>query len=213
MSVARAVVLLSCGLDSIACLATVRDEGLRDLRLVGAYGQRHAAELAAARRVAAALGTREHREARVNFGQFGGSALTDANIAVPTGWLAGHPGDVRASAQHADAVAGAGRRDSRSSSTTARACSSCTCRRLHIRRRYAGSFLPIRCDRDRRPVLDGQLSADRCSARRQRHRCARRSPSAARACHAGEKTEGGTILVPGHGRISDEADGRIIGPP
>jgi 7-cyano-7-deazaguanine synthase len=48
-----------------------------------AYGQRHVAELAAAERVAAALGAREHRVAQVELGQFGGSALTDTSIAMP----------------------------------------------------------------------------------------------------------------------------------
>jgi 7-cyano-7-deazaguanine synthase len=50
-----------------------------------AYGQRHAAEIAAARRVAAALGAHEHRLAHVELGQFGGSALTDPSIAIPEG--------------------------------------------------------------------------------------------------------------------------------
>lgn len=84
MSQARAVVLLSGGLDSATCLAIARDQGFETYALSVAYGQRHAAELAAAERVAAALGAREHRLAHVDLGQFGGSALTDANIAVPT---------------------------------------------------------------------------------------------------------------------------------
>jgi 7-cyano-7-deazaguanine synthase len=48
-----------------------------------AYGQRHAAEIAAARRVAVALGAHEHRLAHAELGQFGGSALTDPGIAIP----------------------------------------------------------------------------------------------------------------------------------
>lgn len=80
-----AVVLLSGGLDSATCLAIARDMGFDVHALSVAYGQRHAAELSAATRVAAALGAREHRLARVNLGQFGGSALTDAAIAVPEG--------------------------------------------------------------------------------------------------------------------------------
>lgn len=80
----RAVVLLSGGLDSATCLAIARDAGYETYALSVAYGQRHAAELNAARRVAAALGAREHRIANVDLGQFGGSALTDASIAVPT---------------------------------------------------------------------------------------------------------------------------------
>ena len=58
-------------------------QGFETHALSVAYGQRHAAELAAASRVAAALGAREHRLARVELGQFGGSALTDPGIAVP----------------------------------------------------------------------------------------------------------------------------------
>ncbi|NLF54693.1 MAG: 7-cyano-7-deazaguanine synthase QueC [Thauera phenolivorans] len=79
----RAVVLLSGGLDSATCLAIARDMGLDPHALTVAYGQRHAAELAASERVAAALGAREHRLAHVDLGQFGGSALTDDAIAVP----------------------------------------------------------------------------------------------------------------------------------
>lgn len=79
----RAVVLLSGGLDSATCLAIARDMGFETYALSVAYGQRHAAELDASRRVAAALGAREHRTASVNLGQFGGSALTDPGIAVP----------------------------------------------------------------------------------------------------------------------------------
>lgn len=84
MSTPRAVVLLSGGLDSATCLAIARAEGYETYALSVAYGQRHAAELDAARRVAAALGAREHRVGHVDLGQFGGSALTDANIEVPT---------------------------------------------------------------------------------------------------------------------------------
>ncbi len=79
----RAVVLLSGGLDSATCLAIARDQGFDTYALSVAYGQRHAAELTASKRVADALGAREHRLARVNLGQFGGSALTDPAIAVP----------------------------------------------------------------------------------------------------------------------------------
>ena len=79
----RAVVLLSGGLDSATCLAIARDMGFETYALSVAYGQRHAAELVASRRVAEALGARAHRTAHVDLGQFGGSALTDASIAVP----------------------------------------------------------------------------------------------------------------------------------
>jgi 7-cyano-7-deazaguanine synthase len=78
-----AVVLLSGGLDSATCLAIAHAQGFRTHALSVAYGQRHAAELNAARKIAAALGASEHRLAHVELGQFGGSALTDSGIAVP----------------------------------------------------------------------------------------------------------------------------------
>ncbi|MEZ5628328.1 7-cyano-7-deazaguanine synthase QueC [Denitromonas sp.] len=79
----RAVVLLSGGLDSATCLAIARDQGFECYALSVAYGQRHAAELTASKRVADSLGAAEHRLARVGLGQFGGSALTDPTIDVP----------------------------------------------------------------------------------------------------------------------------------
>ncbi|MBD5803065.1 7-cyano-7-deazaguanine synthase [Azoarcus sp. Aa7] len=88
----RAVILLSGGLDSATCLAIARDMGFETYALSVAYGQRHAAELNAARRIAASLGAREHRVASVELGQFGGSALTDDKIPVPVdGSTAGIP--------------------------------------------------------------------------------------------------------------------------
>ena len=79
----RAVVLLSGGLDSATTLAIARSEGYVCRALSVAYGQRHAAELEAAARVAMALGAHEHRMVEVDLGQFGGSALTDRPIDVP----------------------------------------------------------------------------------------------------------------------------------
>jgi 7-cyano-7-deazaguanine synthase len=79
----RAVVLLSGGLDSATVLAIAASEGWRCHALSVDYGQRHRAELDAAAHVAKALGAAEHRIARVDLGVFGGSALTDASIAVP----------------------------------------------------------------------------------------------------------------------------------
>lgn len=79
----RAVVLLSGGLDSATTLAIARSEGYDCHALSVAYGQRHAAELGAAARVAATLGAAEHRVVDVDLGQFGGSALTDRRIEVP----------------------------------------------------------------------------------------------------------------------------------
>jgi 7-cyano-7-deazaguanine synthase len=79
-----AVVLLSGGLDSATVLAMARADGWACHALSVDYGQRHRSELEAAARVAAALGVVEHRVARVDLGAFGGSALTDAAIAVPS---------------------------------------------------------------------------------------------------------------------------------
>ncbi|MCK6387033.1 MAG: 7-cyano-7-deazaguanine synthase QueC [Zoogloea sp.] len=89
MTKPRALVLLSGGLDSATCLAIARDAGFETYALSVEYGQRHAAELAAAKRVASALGAVAHRVAHVDLGQFGGSALTDPALAVPTGGLDG----------------------------------------------------------------------------------------------------------------------------
>ncbi|HRY44583.1 MAG TPA: 7-cyano-7-deazaguanine synthase QueC [Thermoanaerobaculia bacterium] len=77
-----AVVLLSGGLDSATCLAIARSEGFAPYALSFRYGQRHAPELAAAGRVAAALGAERHVVASIDLGLFGGSALT-ADIDVP----------------------------------------------------------------------------------------------------------------------------------
>ncbi|MEI7704364.1 MAG: 7-cyano-7-deazaguanine synthase QueC [Deltaproteobacteria bacterium] len=81
----RAVVLLSGGLDSSTVLAVARKKGFEVHCLSVDYGQRHKGELAAARRVARALGAESHRAARVSLSLFGGSALTDDAIAVPKG--------------------------------------------------------------------------------------------------------------------------------
>jgi 7-cyano-7-deazaguanine synthase len=79
----RAVILLSGGLDSATVLAMAREAGHECHALSVSYGQRHHAELAAAARVANALGAREHRIMHVDLGRIGGSALTDRSIDVP----------------------------------------------------------------------------------------------------------------------------------
>jgi 7-cyano-7-deazaguanine synthase len=79
---ARAICLLSGGLDSATCLAVARREGYESYALSFDYGQRHRQELAAAERVAAHLGAHAHRVARIDLRVFGGSALTD-DIDVP----------------------------------------------------------------------------------------------------------------------------------
>jgi 7-cyano-7-deazaguanine synthase len=80
---ARAVVLLSGGLDSATTLAIALGAGFDCYTLSFSYGQRHRAELVAAERVAKALGATEHREIEIPIGRFGGSALTDTSLAVP----------------------------------------------------------------------------------------------------------------------------------
>jgi 7-cyano-7-deazaguanine synthase len=86
-----AVVLVSGGLDSATCLAIARTEGYACHALSFAYGQRHLAELAAARRVAGSLGAVDHRVMNIDLAAFGGSALTDRGIAVPEGPTTGIP--------------------------------------------------------------------------------------------------------------------------
>ena len=80
----RAVVLLSGGLDSATALAIARSEGFEAYALSFSYGQRHAWELAAAKRVAASIGVADHKTATIDLRVFGGSALT-AEIDVPKG--------------------------------------------------------------------------------------------------------------------------------
>jgi 7-cyano-7-deazaguanine synthase len=79
----RAIVLLSGGLDSSTVLAMARERGFECYALSVHYGQRHSAELAAARQIASALGAREHRIMGIDLAGIGGSALTDSGIAVP----------------------------------------------------------------------------------------------------------------------------------
>jgi 7-cyano-7-deazaguanine synthase len=86
-----AVILLSGGLDSATVLAIAREAGYACHALSLDYGQRHNAELAAAARVAASLGAVEHRVLKLGLSDIGGSALTDAAIAVPESPTAGIP--------------------------------------------------------------------------------------------------------------------------
>ena len=87
----KAVVLLSGGLDSATTLAIARSEGYACHCLSLDYGQRHGSELDAAQRVAAALGASEQRTVKLDLTAFGGSALTDESIAVPTAPADGIP--------------------------------------------------------------------------------------------------------------------------
>jgi len=80
----RAVVLLSGGLDSATVLVVAKNEGYEPHALSFSYGQRHASELEAAKRVATSIGVAEHRIVAFDLRAFGGSALT-GDIAVPKG--------------------------------------------------------------------------------------------------------------------------------
>ncbi|MGA7799938.1 MAG: 7-cyano-7-deazaguanine synthase QueC [Gammaproteobacteria bacterium] len=82
-TVRKAVVLLSGGLDSATTLSLAKAEGFVCHALSLDYGQRHHAELAAARRVARAAGVAVHKTIPLDLTAIGGSALTDAAIAVP----------------------------------------------------------------------------------------------------------------------------------
>lgn len=81
----RAVVLLSGGLDSTVAAALARERGFALHAVSFDYGQRHARELESARAVAKALGAASHVVLKLPLADHGGSALTDARIAVPTG--------------------------------------------------------------------------------------------------------------------------------
>lgn len=81
----HAVALLSGGLDSATAALWAQAQGFRVTALTIDYGQRHRAELAAARQVAAALGIAAHVVLSIDLAAFGASALTDAAIPVPHG--------------------------------------------------------------------------------------------------------------------------------
>jgi 7-cyano-7-deazaguanine synthase len=88
---AKAVVLVSGGLDSSTVLAIARDEGLECYTLSFDYGQRHRAELQAAGKISQIMGSREHRVAQLDLGVFGGSALTDMSLHIPESETTGIP--------------------------------------------------------------------------------------------------------------------------
>lgn len=87
----KAVILLSGGLDSATVLAIAQDQGYICFALSFDYGQRHGAELNAARRIAAEARVVEHKLVRIGLDSIGGSALTDMRIAVPDQPQAGIP--------------------------------------------------------------------------------------------------------------------------
>lgn len=87
----KAVILLSGGLDSATVLAMAKAEGYSCYSMSFDYGQRHRAELNAARQVAQQLGVREHKVIGLDLDGIGGSALTDTRIAVPEAPAEGIP--------------------------------------------------------------------------------------------------------------------------
>lgn len=74
---------MSGGLDSATILAIARSEGFECYALSFQYGQRHKCEIRAAKNVARSMAVAEHRIAEIDLAAFGGSALTDHDIAVP----------------------------------------------------------------------------------------------------------------------------------
>lgn len=80
----KAVVLLSGGLDSATVAAQAIADGYEVIALSFNYGQRHARELLAAKQIATHLGIKDHFIIEVNLAQWGGSALTDSTLSIPT---------------------------------------------------------------------------------------------------------------------------------
>jgi 7-cyano-7-deazaguanine synthase len=87
----KAVVLVSGGLDSATVLAQARKDGYECYALAFDYGQRHRAELVAAKRVAETGGATEFKIITLDLSSIGGSALTDMSIAVPDAGSVGIP--------------------------------------------------------------------------------------------------------------------------
>ena len=81
---APAVILFSGGLDSTTILALAKDLGYVPYVLSVSYGQRHSSELAAAKHIGKKMGVVRHEVVHLDLTRFGGSALTDSSIAVPT---------------------------------------------------------------------------------------------------------------------------------
>ena len=86
-----AVALVSGGLDSFVSAASARSEGYRLLALSIDYNQRHRVELAAARRIATALGAERHIVLPLDLAAFGGSALIDETPVPKGGVVPGIP--------------------------------------------------------------------------------------------------------------------------
>jgi 7-cyano-7-deazaguanine synthase len=91
ISLKKAVVLLSGGLDSSTVLAIAKAQGFACYCLSVDYQQRHIAELQAAKRIAQAMQAEQHHIMQIDMSFFGGSALTDQHIAVPESPTQGIP--------------------------------------------------------------------------------------------------------------------------
>ena len=87
----KAVILLSGGLDSATLLALAQQQGYACHALSFNYGQRHSAELNAARHIAGQARVVEHKLVHIGLDSFGGSALTDTRINVPDQLAPGIP--------------------------------------------------------------------------------------------------------------------------
>jgi 7-cyano-7-deazaguanine synthase len=79
----KAVVLLSGGLDSATTAAIAIAEGYQVIALSFRYGQKHEKELVAAKKIAVALGIKEHFISEIDLAQWGGSSLTDQSMPIP----------------------------------------------------------------------------------------------------------------------------------
>lgn len=91
MNQKKAVVLVSGGLDSATVLAYAKQQGYQCYALSFDYGQRHKSELHAAARLAKLYGVADYKVMKLGMGEFGGSALTDDHIDVPTEESTGIP--------------------------------------------------------------------------------------------------------------------------
>ena len=91
MTKKKAVILVSGGLDSATVLAFAKEQGYECYALSFDYGQRHNSELKAAERLAKDYGVSDHKTIKLGMGEFGGSALTDSDIDVPTEQAKGIP--------------------------------------------------------------------------------------------------------------------------
>ena len=87
----KAIILLSGGLDSSTCLAIAQSENYECYALSFRYGQKHSSELEAAKRIAESAKVKLHKTIDLDLGSFGGSALTDDEIDVPTEGTEGIP--------------------------------------------------------------------------------------------------------------------------